>query len=172
MPGARRNAIDIRRAGAADVEALFEIRTSVVENHLTRQELAALGVTPEAVAALLEGDRTAAFLATDGDRTLGFSMARADLGDIFALFVRPEAQGAGLGSLLLAEAERWLSDKEVRAAWLLTGDGSGPRAASFYEKRGWRREGRQADGQIRFSKRLFEMGRRTTQFRKTEPTSG
>jgi GNAT superfamily N-acetyltransferase len=118
--------------------------------------LAAFGITPEAVATLLRSGRTAAFLATSGDRALGFSMARADLEDIFALFVRPEAQNGGLGSRLLAEAERWLTDKEVRSAWLLTGDESGPRAAAFYEKRGWRREGRLADGQIRFSKRLHD----------------
>lgn len=136
------------------METLFDIRLSVVENRMTREELAAIGVTPEAVSTLLNGQQAAAFLAIDGERALGFSMARADFADVFALFVRPEAQRAGLGSRLLTEAERWLAEKYVHSAWLLTGDGSP--AVAFYEKRGWCREGDAADGQIRFVKHLDE----------------
>jgi GNAT superfamily N-acetyltransferase len=150
----RQNAIYIRRASVRDAEALFEVRTSVVENHMTRGQLTAIGVTPESVASLLESGRTVAFIATNGDRALGFSMARVDAADVFALFVMPEAQGAGLGSRLLAEAEQWLATNGIRSAWLLTSDQSGARAADFYEKRGWPAEGREADGQIRFTKRL------------------
>ena len=36
----------IRLATTADVETLFELRTSVRENHQSREELAAIGVTP------------------------------------------------------------------------------------------------------------------------------
>ncbi len=146
------NEISIRRAIAADVEALFDIRTSVVENRLTREELAAIGITLEAISTHLASEHAAAFLAIKGDEALGFSMARAVVADVFALFVRPGAQGAGLGSRLLAEAERWLAEKDVSCAWLLTDDGSP--AVAFYEKLGWRSEGRTADGQIRFVKRL------------------
>ena len=144
--------IVLRRAGAADVEPFFEIRTSVAENHMSREELAAVGVTVETLSALLQSEQVAGFVVTRGGRALGFSMARADLGDVFALFVRPDAQGAGLGSRLLSEAERWLKTKNVRSVWLLTGDKS--KAVRFYEKRGWRRDGSQADGQIRFVKRF------------------
>jgi GNAT superfamily N-acetyltransferase len=146
------NEIIIRRAIAADVETLFDIRTSVIENRMTREELAAIRVTPETVSALLSGGQAAAFLAAKDDRALGFSMARADVADVFALFVRPEAQGAGLGSRLLAESERWLAERGVGSAWLLTGGES--QAVTFYERRGWCGEDRTADGQIRFVKRL------------------
>jgi len=152
-----RDDVVIRRASAADVEALFEIRTSVFENLMTRRELAKVGVTPEAVYNLLQGDRAIAFIAVRGERALGFSMARADIGDIFALFVKPEAQGAGLGSRLLAEAERWLAAKNLRSAWLVTGDESGSRAALFYEKHGWRRRDGEPSGQIQFSKLLGDI---------------
>jgi GNAT superfamily N-acetyltransferase len=119
---------------------------------MSLEELAAIGVTPEAVSALLSGAEAAAFLATKGDHALGFSIARADVADVFALFVRLEAQGTGLGSRLLAEAEQWLAGKGVGSAWLLTGGES--RAVAFYERCGWRREDRTADGQIRFVKRF------------------
>ena len=58
----------IRRA-AAD-EMLFDIRTRVKENHQSRAELAAPGVTPESVAAMLRGDAAACTCACrDRERT-------------------------------------------------------------------------------------------------------
>lgn len=113
---------------------------------MTREELAVIGVTPEAVSALLNGEQAAAFLAEKGAQALGFAMARADVADIFALFVRPEAQGAGLGARLLAEAEHWLAGKDVSLAWLAT-DAESP-AVTFYKRHEWREESRTADRQI------------------------
>ena len=52
------------------------------------------------------------------------------------------------------EAERWLALRGVGEAWLLTGGEPGLRAPGFYAARGWRATGREADGQIGFSKRL------------------
>jgi hypothetical protein len=36
----------IRVAQRDDIETLFDIRTSVVENHQSREEIAALGIRP------------------------------------------------------------------------------------------------------------------------------
>ncbi|WP_279480889.1 hypothetical protein [Aureimonas sp. SK2] len=43
----------IRRAGAHHVTALFHVRTQVRENAMSMEGLAATGVTPEAVSAML-----------------------------------------------------------------------------------------------------------------------
>jgi hypothetical protein len=43
----------IRIAQQDDIETLFEIRTSVIENYQSRQEIAQLGITPESVAQML-----------------------------------------------------------------------------------------------------------------------
>jgi len=59
----------------------------------------------------------------------------------------------------LPKLEQWLAAQNVRSAWLLTE--AGPGALLFYEKRGWRKEGRQQDGQIRFVKRLDDAGATT-----------
>lgn len=144
----------VRPAGEADIPALFAIRTGVRENHMDVQELARAGVTPAAVAALLRDGGAAAWLAEWAGRPAGFAMARADAGDVFALFVLPGFEGRGLGSTLLREAERWLARRGVEEAWLLTGGEPGLRAPGFYAARGWRAAGREADGQIRFTKRL------------------
>ena len=38
--------MNIRVAECSDIDTLFEIRTSVVENHQSREEIAELGITP------------------------------------------------------------------------------------------------------------------------------
>ncbi|WP_256870556.1 hypothetical protein [Chromobacterium haemolyticum] len=40
----------IRLAVRADIAALFDIRTSVRQNHLSIEQLAGLGITPETIA--------------------------------------------------------------------------------------------------------------------------
>ena len=46
----------IRVAQQEDIETLFEIRTSVKENYQSREEIAELGITPDAVANMLQTD--------------------------------------------------------------------------------------------------------------------
>lgn len=48
--------MQIRVAQLEDIETLFEIRTSVKENHQSREEIAALGITPATVAEMLQND--------------------------------------------------------------------------------------------------------------------
>ena len=46
----------IRSAQVEDIETLFDIRTSVTENYQSREEIAALGITPESIAEMLATD--------------------------------------------------------------------------------------------------------------------
>jgi GNAT superfamily N-acetyltransferase len=146
--------LDIRRATIADISTLFAIRTAVRENHMTMAELAIAGVTPETVADLLRSEDAGTWLGLCNTQPSGFAMARADPGDLFALFVLPSREGHGLGSLLLAAAEDWLASRGIEKAWLLTGGDPGLRAARFYSSRGWQAEGHEADRQVRFTKCL------------------
>jgi hypothetical protein len=66
----------IRSAQQDDIKTLFEIRTSVVENYQSREEIAELGITPESIAAMLETD-CCAWIAEVGDRSIGFPIASA-----------------------------------------------------------------------------------------------
>jgi len=144
----------IRRAAPADIPALFAIRTAVRENHMSLAQLAEIGVTSESVADMLCKDNVACWIGLNVEVPLGFAMARAALADLFALFIRPEAQAKGLGTCLLARAEHWLAHQGVTTAWLLTGAEPGLRAASFYKSRGWNQGGEAPPGDIRFTKRL------------------
>lgn len=49
----------IRRAVLADVPSLFDVRTSVLENHMSAEALVRVGVTPDTVTAMLGGDSRA-----------------------------------------------------------------------------------------------------------------
>jgi GNAT superfamily N-acetyltransferase len=80
-------------------------------------------------AAFDRGDRVV-FVAELDDRIVGFTSIRDD-GNLRTLYVDPVAQGAGLGTRLLAAAEQaGARELEVFAA-----NGHGRR---FYEARGWR----------------------------------
>ena len=62
------------------------------------------------------------------------------LAEIYALYVDPERHQKGLGRSLMAEARRRLVEVGFSAAilWVLRGN---DRAASFYEREGWSRDG-------------------------------
>ncbi len=61
-------------------------------------------------------------------------------GEVYAIYVDPRRWRAGLGTELLAAAERTLADGGFRQAvlWVLEGNARG---RSFYETQGWRPDG-------------------------------
>ena len=144
--------MDIRTATEADIPALFDIRTSVRENHQSLEELAPLGVTPKGIAEMLRTS-SQAWVAEVDDQPVAFSMADSGEGTIFAMFVRPEYEDRGLGRALMREAETWLFGQGWEEIWLLTGSDPKLRANGFYRHLGWRDAGLQADGQIKYVKR-------------------
>lgn len=105
--------MNIRIAQRDDIETLFEIRTSVVENHQSREEIAELGITPESVVKMLETD-CSAWVAEIGERPIGFSIANATENTIFGIFVLPSFEDRGAGRALMQAAENWLWSKGIK----------------------------------------------------------
>jgi GNAT superfamily N-acetyltransferase len=139
--------IVFRLATPADMPMITRVRISVRENHLSRDQLMARGITEASVATSLQADARG-FVATEGDIIVAFSIADRSSRSIFALFILPTHEQRGIGSRLLADAVAWLFDQGAESIWLTTG--ARTRAARFYLEQGWRLTDTQPDGQLRY----------------------
>lgn len=138
----------IREATTDDVETIFDIRTSVRENHLSRDRLAELGLTPQAVGQTIAASPCLWVAEMDGTPA-GFVMIDMDDACLFALFVKAEFEGSGCGRLLLEKGEAALFASHS-TIWLTTAGDS--RAAGFYRRLGWMVTEELPDGDLRFTK--------------------
>ena len=120
----------MRVATTEDVEALFEIRTNVKENHESREELVSVGITPATVAKMLAEDSHAWIIEADGE-LVAFLMAKGPERTIFAIFARPEYEGRGFGWKLMEAEEQWLWSPGVGEIWITTGGEGWLRAHGF-----------------------------------------
>ena len=144
----RKEDMNIRIAQRDDIDTLFEIRTSVIENHQSREEIAELGITSESVAKMLKTD-CCAWVAEIDDRPIGFSIANATEKTIFGIFVLPSFECQGAGRTLMQAAENWLWSKGVNEIWLVTGKDPSLRAYGFYIHLNWIPVGIEPDGNFR-----------------------
>lgn len=69
---------------------------------------------------------------------------RQDLSELYAIYVRPDAWGRGVGRALLAEAMSRMHSDGFRAAILWVFEDN-PRTRRFYELAGWRVDGGSKD---------------------------
>jgi GNAT superfamily N-acetyltransferase len=131
---------NIRAMTTGDMDAIFHVRTSVVDNHLSQEQLAELGITHDSVAAMLERGEVRGWCALSEGRVVGFSLATGETREVNALFVLPDSSGRGLGQALLDIAVHHLRRLAPGIVRLRT-DPMMP-AYSFYRKRGWRDTGK------------------------------
>jgi GNAT superfamily N-acetyltransferase len=134
----------IREASPADIGALMEVRLAVRENVLADPSK----VTPEIVEDYLLR-RGRGWVAEEDGRALGFAIADATTSSIWALFLRPEAEGRGIAKALLATAVDWLFAGGSEQVKLTTGPGT--RADRFYAAQGWTRGELDAGGEVAFT---------------------
>lgn len=139
-------AVVFRAVVPGDLPAIVHVRTSVHENHLSVEGMAALGITPERTVAALQAGDLGGWLAEEDGAVLAFSMADRRDGQIFALFTLPGCEGRGLGTGLLSLATAWLGEQGWSEAWLSTDPGTV--ADRFYAARGWRRDGFRPNGEV------------------------
>jgi GNAT superfamily N-acetyltransferase len=112
----------IRPMSVEDMDAIFEVRTSVEHNHMNDDQWCAIY----------------------GDRIEGFSLTTAATREINALFVVPERAGYGMGMELLDAAVEYLRRQAPGPVRLRT-DPTTP-AYAFYLRRGWRDTGIDYEG--------------------------
>jgi len=135
--------VRIRSATREDMPGLWAVRLAVTENTLSPGR-----ISDEEVRRAIE-EQGRGWVAEQGDRTLGFAIALRT-GQVWALFVRPEAEGRGIGSALHNEMLEWLSRQAVDRLWLSTGIHT--RAHRFYAARGWQHAGLCGTDEVRLER--------------------
>jgi GNAT superfamily N-acetyltransferase len=136
-----------RVATEADLPAITHVRTSVVENHLSVEQLAQRGITNASVGASFRAD-CKGWVAEHAGQIVAFSIADRKSHSIFALFVLPGFEGRGIGGGLLTRAVDWLWQNGSEQIWLETRKDT--RAAIFYAKKGWIATRTDAQGNIHY----------------------
>jgi GNAT superfamily N-acetyltransferase len=126
----------LREITFADIPALFEVRTSTDQNHLSLEQLADLGITEASVAERMRGTFRG-WLCEAADQVVGFAMGDAATGELWVIAVRPEWVCRGLGALLLQRVEEWLRGAGCTRLWLTTDIDPALRAYSFYRRHDW-----------------------------------
>lgn len=140
----------IRTAAVDDLDTLITIRTSVVQNHLSVEQMADLGITPQVLTDTLRAARCAWVAEVDG-QAAGFSMVDLEAGEVFAMFVLPTYENLGLGRQLMAVAEAALFEYHDRV-YLITDGRDEIRANGFYQHLGWRQAGNADGNDVRYEK--------------------
>lgn len=133
--GGRRGAA-CRAIRESDVPDLFAVRTATHENRLTREELAALGITEASVKERMRGSCKGWLAEADG-KVVGFAMGDGSTGELWVIAVLPEYLRRGIGSALLEAVEIWLAESGCARLWLTTDVDTRLDAYSFYRRRGW-----------------------------------
>jgi GNAT superfamily N-acetyltransferase len=79
-----------------------------------------------------------------GFASAGPSRTEDGFGELYAMYVLPEAWGSGAGPALMAAVKDWLAGEGYTTAmlWVLADN---PRARRFYEREGWRVDGERVD---------------------------
>jgi GNAT superfamily N-acetyltransferase len=140
----------IRAATQDDVDALFNIRTSVVQNHLSIEQMADLGITPQVLSASIR-EAPCVWIAEVDGKPAAFSMVDLATGEVFAMFVLPVFENLGLGRQLMTAAEAALFERHD-TLFLITDGRDEIRANGFYKHLGWTVAGPHEGDDVRYEK--------------------
>ena len=134
----------IRNAAAADVPAMHRVRNAVRENRLS----AGAGITEASYLPYISAG--SAWVAEGPDGLVGFAAIDRAAETVWALFVSPQIEGAGIGRALHDTMLEWARDQGIRRISLTTEPGS--RAMHFYRRAGWTQAGIMIDGEVTFER--------------------
>ncbi|MBI3712446.1 MAG: GNAT family N-acetyltransferase [Burkholderiales bacterium] len=119
-----------RPATSNDIEGMHRVRKAVLENRLTSNKIREEHYLP-----YLEEQGRSWVALNDAGEVLGFAAGNRKTGNIWALFVHPDAEGRGIGKQLHDMMIAWLFSTGLSELNLSTGIHT--RAEKFYEHAGW-----------------------------------
>ena len=130
-----------RETEPADLEGLFSVRARTKENAFSREQLAALGITPESTAKGLASGWLKSCVCSDAAQLVGFCSGDGRTGEILVLAVLPQYEHRGIGTGLLTRIVERLRSVGCKNIWLAASSDAKSRAYGFYRSRGWRPSG-------------------------------
>ena len=132
-----------REAKTTDIPAIQIVRHTVKENILSDPAL----VTDKDCEEFLT-QRGKGWVCEVDEEVVGFSIVDLKEHNIWALFLRPEFEGKGIGKELHRLMMDWYFDQTHELVWL--GTAPNTRAAEFYTRQGWKKAGIVNKGEVKF----------------------
>ncbi len=127
----------IREATSLDVEATFVVRAATRENSISRERLAALGITPTSISEAMRGGSYRSWVCEADGEVVGFCNAEGSTGEVLVLAVLSGHEGMGIGTELLSCAVHFLRSVGNARIWLSASPLASLRSHGFYRARGW-----------------------------------
>ncbi len=121
---------------------MFSVRMSVKENVLNNTALVTDDICNDYI-----NRRGQGWVCETEGKIVGFAIADLEGNSIWALFLRPEYEGRGIGRQLHDTMLNWYFERTDTDVWLSTEPGT--RAERFYTTAGWRNMGL-SKGETRF----------------------
>jgi GNAT superfamily N-acetyltransferase len=135
--------MNFREARTEDIPQIQVVRHTVKENVLSNPALITDEDCEEYITVRGKG-----WVCEIDNVIVGFSIADLKENNIWALFLRPEHEGKGIGKKLHDVMLDWYFSQTKEAVWL--GTAPNTRAEKFYRKAGWREVGIHGKGEIKF----------------------
>ena len=135
----------LRQATIDDIAAMHGVRLSVLEN----QPVFSI-ISEDDYRKHLEELGRGWVVEIQGE-VVGFAIANATDGNVWALFVHPDHERRGYGRRLHDAMVSWLWKQGLSKLWLTTDPGT--RAQGFYESAGWCLAGSASNGQLLYELR-------------------
>jgi GNAT superfamily N-acetyltransferase len=133
----------IREAVVADIRQMQAVRNAVKENTLSDPALVTDKDCEEFITIRGKG-----WVCEMHGQIAGFAIADLKDHNIWALFLRPEFEGRGIGRQLHDTMLNWYFLQTRESVWL--GTSPKTRAEQFYRKAGWLEIGTHGKGEIKF----------------------
>jgi GNAT superfamily N-acetyltransferase len=135
----------IRSAVAADIATMHRLRCAVRENRLSDPGR----ISEESYRPYIAAG-SAWVAETEELGIAGFAAIHAESATVWALFVDPGCEGAGIGRALHRHMLDWARERGIERLTLSTAPKS--RAESFYRRAGWSKTGATAEGELLFER--------------------
>jgi ribosomal protein S18 acetylase RimI-like enzyme len=142
---ARGMELEFRQTELGDILELFSVRARTRQNPISQEGLAALGITPESIAASMVDRSLIGWVCVGHSGVIGFCSGDSETGEVLVVAVLPDYEGNGIGKRLLTEVVEGLQSAGCSRLWLAASPHPSIRANGFYRWLGWQPTGQRLE---------------------------